>query len=363
MYTENAYIMWLNSLIDISVANRHRLLDHFGSAEAVWSAPSADVSRVAGINSDVMYKIVRTKSGEYIEKLLNSCEKAGARFITYNDDEYPEILREIYDWPIGYYIIGEMPKSDVNIAVVGSRTCTEYGRETAYKISRQLAQNGIPVISGMAEGIDGCAHRGALDGGGKTIAVMGTGIDICYPSVHTQLRSEIIQNGCIISEFPPGVHGTVYTFPARNRIISGLSNGVAIIEAALKSGSLITANIALDQNRDVFAVPGNINSKFSRGTNALLKDRAYILTSAEDIFDVYNIDKKKKSKKQKNTNNLTEPNEKSVYDAIDIVPQSVEELAAKTGLDTSTLQSTLMMLEINGHIKKMSGQRYIRNQY
>ncbi|MBQ9518375.1 MAG: DNA-processing protein DprA [Firmicutes bacterium] len=362
MYTENAYIMWLNSLIDISAANRRRLLEHFGGAKAVWDASSADVSRVAGINSDTMYKIMRTKTGDTIEKLLKGCEKAGARFVTYKDEEYPDILREIYDWPIGYYIIGEMPDTLYNTAIVGSRTCTEYGRETAYQISKQLAQNGVNIISGMAEGIDGCAHRGALDGGGKTVAVMGTGIDICYPSVHTALRNDIIKNGCIISEFPTGMHGTAFTFPARNRIISGLSRSVAVIEAAERSGSLITANVALDQGREVFAVPGNINSKFSKGTNGLIKQGASVLTSADDILSVYGIDKKKKTKREKNTNNFTEPNEKSVYDAIDIVPQSVEELAAKTGLDTSTLQSTLMMLEINGHIKKMSGQRYVRNQ-
>ncbi|MBR6401374.1 MAG: DNA-processing protein DprA, partial [Firmicutes bacterium] len=296
MYGEKHYLMWLNSLVQMSVKMRHRLLGAFGSAQAVWNASSADISRIVELGSDDLYKLICSRKTESIDKLYMGMEKAGARFVSILDEEYPENLRQIYDSPIGYYIMGEMPKAEYMIGVVGSRRCTEYGMTASYELGKYLAQNGIAVVSGMAEGIDGYAHQGALDGGGPTIAVMGTGIDLCYPTSHRALKSRIVQNGCVISEFPPGMHGSGITFPARNRIISGLSNGVAVMEAAARSGSLITADFALDQGRTVFALPGNITSKYSKGTNTLIKNGAEVLTEPEDILRFYNIDIKKKIK-------------------------------------------------------------------
>lgn len=213
----------------------------------------------------------------------------------------------------------------------------------------------------MAEGIDSSSHCGALDGGGKTIAVMGTGIDICYPKYNRKLRDRIIENGCILTEYPPGVHGTPFTFPRRNRIISGLSQGVIVVEAAKRSGSLITVTHALDQGRDVFAVPGNITSAHSMGSNNIIKDGAEVLLSADDILNYYNIKKTEKKSRKKPELSL-DKSEKSVYDYIDLVPQSIEELAVKTGMGTSELQSTLTMLELEGAVQKLSGQRYVRSQ-
>ena len=360
MQGENHYLMWLNSLIQISVKNRHRLIDRFGSAEAVWYASSAEISSIAELDSDNMYKLVCSKQQDNIDTLYRDMEKAGARFITYLDEDYPEALLQIHDYPIGLYVLGEIPDNEYKIGIVGSRNCTEYGMTASYELGKFLAKNDIAVVSGMAEGIDGYAHKGALDGGGLTVAVMGTGIDVCYPKIHRALKQRIVQNGCVLSEFPPGIHGNAFTFPARNRIISGLSQGVAVIEAAARSGSLITADFALEQNRDVFALPGNITSKYSKGTNNLLKSGAQVLTAPEDILEFYNIDIKKQKKNIKILNNSLAPNEKLVYDCIDLVPQSVEEIAAKTKLQTSVLQSTLAMMEINGHVKKLNGQRYVR---
>ena len=360
MRDENHYLMWLNSLVQVSVKNRHRLLDVFGSAKDVWNASSADVSRIAELNSDNLYKLVRSKDDENMDELYRGMEKAGARFVTYLDEEYPEALKSISDYPIGFYIIGEMPRREYMIGVVGARSCSEYGMSVSYDIGKCLAKYDIVTVSGMAEGVDAYAHKGALDGGGKTIAVMGTGIDMCYPRGHVKLKAQIAENGCVISEFPPGTHGSSYTFPARNRIISGLSKGVAVIEAAKKSGSLITADFALEQGRTVFALPGNINSRLSVGTNALLKNGAEIITQPEDIPSFYNIDIKKKEKNKKILNNSLAPNEKLVYDCIDLVPQSAEFVAAQTGLSASETQSTLAMLEIKGLVQRMSGQRYKR---
>ena len=360
MQDETLYLMWLNSLVQVSVKNRHRLLEVFGSAKAVWNASSAHVSRIAELNSDNLYKLVRSKDDENMKELCEGMEKAGARFITYLDEEYPESLKNIPDYPIGLYIIGEIPKQEYKIGVVGARSCTEYGMGASYEIGKCLAKYDIVTVSGMAEGVDAYAHKGALDGGGKIIAVMGTGIDLCYPRGHTKLKQQIAQNGCVISEFPPGTHGSSYTFPARNRIISGLSKGVAVIEAAKKSGSLITADFAMEQGRTVFALPGNINSRLSVGTNMLLKNGAEVITQPEDIPAFYNMDIKKKEKNKKILNNSLAPNEKLVYDCIDSVPQSAEYIHAQTGLSASEVQSALTMLEIKGLVQGMSGQRYKR---
>ncbi len=361
MYSENNYIMWLNSLLQINIKQRTKLYEHFGSAEAVWHANSREICHVSGIDSKDMYNIVlKQKNNEYMDSLISDAEKARSRFITRNDNEFPDLLKEIYDCPLGLYIIGQFPKEEPKISIVGSRNCTEYGSSVAYNISKELAKSGVVVVSGMAEGIDSYAHKGAIDGGGKTVAVMGTGIDVCYPRSNRALREKIIQNGCIISEYPPGTRGTAFTFPQRNRIISGLSKGVAVVEAAKRSGSLITVRHAIDQNRDVFVVPGNITSYSSVGCNTLIKEGAEPLLSADDILESYNI-KKEVPKKAIIPDDSVTADEKTVFECIDLVPQSVEELAAKTGFETRTLQGILLTLELNGLIAKLSGQRYVRS--
>lgn len=361
MYSENNYMMWLNSLIQIGLKQRSKLIEIFGSAEAIWNAPSKEIRTAAGMNHSSMYNLTVTQHDDaYMEKLLRETEKANARFICRSDSEFPDILKEIYDCPLGLYIIGTFPQQKHKIAVVGSRNCTEYGASAAYNISRQLAENDIVIISGMADGIDSYAHKGALDAGARTIAIMGTGIDLCYPTANRALRDRIAESGCIISEYPPGMRGTAFTFPQRNRIISGLAEGVIVAEAAKRSGSLITAAMALEQGRDVFAVPGNITSKMSTGCNELIKNGAVPLLSANDILEYYNIEKPKKVKPEAVQNTLLTSEEQSVFKHLSTDPMSVEEIAQKTGMETKDLQGILTMLEINGHITKLSGQRYIR---
>lgn len=361
MNEENLYIMWLNAIIELNPKQKEDLITAFGSAKAVFEANSHDIKSKININSDDLYKITSAKTKQPPEKHYEDLVKSGSRFISYLDNDYPYLLSEIPCKPLGLYIIGDMPTQEYKIAIVGSRRCTEYGHTVSYNIAKKLVQSDICIVSGMAEGIDSSSHNGALDGGGKTIAVMGTGIDICYPKYNRKLRERIIENGCILSEYPPGVHGTPYTFPRRNRIISGLSQGVIIVEAAKRSGSSITVNHALDQGRDVFAVPGNITSAHSIGSNQMIKDGAIVLLSADDVLDYYNIKKNEKKNKNKPKPSLDET-ENSVYNYIDLVPQSIEELAAKTGMDTSELQSTLTMLELDGAVQKLSGQRYVRSQ-
>lgn len=365
MYDENSYILWLNSIFQISAKKKHELLEYFGSAANIWCAPSGSVRNTGILEPEEMHKLFTHKnSDEYIEKLLIDKEKTGADFIAYNDSRFPELLACIPDSPIGFYILGTLPESKHYFGMVGSRRCTEYGASVAYNISRELVKRDVVIVSGMADGIDSYAHKGAIDGGGKTVAVMGTGIDLCYPTSNRAIKERIIQNGCVISEYPPGTNGTAFTFPVRNRIISGLSQGIAVVEAARRSGSLITAGLALDQGRELFAVPGNINAPSSAGTNDMLKKGANVLTEANDVFQCLGIkkpvSKNIKEKSAKASDTALEGNEKKLCDVIDTVPRSVDELAALTGLEARVLQSTLAMLEIDGLITKMSGQRYVR---
>ncbi len=363
MYTENDYLMWLSCILSLGVGRANYLLQYFGSAEEIWRASSKELSEKFNISEKVLHKMVETKNEELMEKRLEKLEHLGIKFIGISEKEYPYMLKEIQEPPIGIYVIGELPKEEVpKVSIVGSRRCSPYGSDVAYKFSKELAEKGIVVISGMAEGIDSVAHRGALDGGGETIAVFGNGADICYPAFNGELKKRIIKSGCVISEYPPGIKPQPYYFPARNRIISGMSLATIVVEAKEKSGTLITVGQALEQGRDVFAVPGNITNERSRGTNELIKQGAYVLTKTEDILDVLGIEANQNNKI--NNKKLEVPlatDEKLVYDCISSEPISVDELIIKTGKEIGKLQYILTLLEIKGVVQKVSGQRYIRS--
>lgn len=281
------------------------------------------------------------------------------KIIKKNSKEYPIILKEITNTPKQLYVRGQLPKNDsLNFAIVGTRAATEYGKALAFKIAQELSEIGFTIISGLALGIDAQAHRGALEGGGKTIAVLGSGIndDSIFPKENLKLAQKIIASGgAVISEYEPESGPEIWYFPERNRIISGLSLGVLVVEAPEKSGALITARMALEQNREVFAIPGSIFQKNSLGTNRLIKDGAKMVTSVDDILEELNLVYLKNSKEKKEKEKLTSE-ERLILSLIEKEPIYIDKICETTKLPASQALSIVSMLEIQGAIKNIGGK-------
>jgi DNA processing protein len=279
------YWIALKSIAGVGNITFPALVDKFGSLPAIFAAPISKLNEIPGISKNIAAAIVGFNNWGKVKAELELIDKYEIKIITYQDELYPAKLMNIYDRPPFLYVRGNLNKNDINIAVVGSRLASTYGKYTTEKISRELALKGLTIVSGMARGIDSVAHRGALTAHGRTIAVLGSGLDVIYPPENKKLFTDIIQNGAVISEFPPGTPPLSANFPTRNRIISGMSYGVVIVEAGEKSGSLITARLALEQGREVFAVPGSIDSAGSRGTNKLIKQGAKLIENIDDILE------------------------------------------------------------------------------
>lgn len=284
-YENYKYWIALKSIDGIGNSSFQPLLDHFRSPARVFSSSINELMSIPGISKKSAEAIVSFKDWDKIHRQLDAFDKTAIHIITCQDDLYPPNLLNIYDRPPFLYVLGRLEKEDIPLAIVGSRQASTYGKFTTERLSRELAQKGITVVSGLARGIDSCAHRGALSVQGRTIAVLGSGLDVIYPPENNKLFNAIAQNGAIISELPLGTQPLPYHFPARNRIISGMSYGVLVVEAGEKSGSLITARLAMEQGRDVFAIPGTIDSASSRGTNSLIKQGAKLIENIDDIFE------------------------------------------------------------------------------
>ncbi|MDP3016791.1 MAG: DNA-processing protein DprA, partial [Deltaproteobacteria bacterium] len=280
------YWLALNFVPGVGAVFIKRLLDRFQTPEAVFQASMKELLEVEGLGVKVASEIRKGPSEQAVKNELSSLEKSGGRIITLKDEVYPPRLRDIYDPPALLYLKGELKKEDeLAVSIVGSRKTTPYGRWITEKISQTLVRYGVTIVSGMARGVDSVAHWGAISGGGRTLAVLGCGVDVVYPPENRNLFSKIIEQGAVLSEFPMGSPPEGGHFPKRNRIISGLSMGVVVVEAGPDSGSLITANYALEQGREVFAIPGNVGADGSRGTNRLIKDGAKLVESSEDILE------------------------------------------------------------------------------
>ena len=289
-------------------------------------------------------------------------EENGIKFISLENCEYPKSLKEISSPPVGIYIKGKLPKEDFNfVSIVGSRKVTNYGSLICEDISSKIARKGVVVVSGMAYGIDSIAHRSCLENGGKTIAVLGCGVDVCYPRSNESLYRKILENGCVISEFPIGQRPERHLFPIRNRIIAGLSKVIVVIEAGKKSGTLITAKKAIEYDKVVMAVPGNLTSKNSEGCNLLIKNGSKCLTCVEDVFEELDF---KESSQLKNYEKEIIPlaeKEKIVYSCISYEPISFDEIALKLDISVREVMSIITFLELKQLIKKVSGQKVIKN--
>lgn len=355
------YWLWLTSIDLFNHKNIRTIMNYFSSAEEVWKA-STSLLISTNISSRYIQKILDSKDENKLENKLLLLEKRKVKYISIDNKEYPEQLKNIYDYPYGFYLKGNLSNKR-NIAIIGSRKCSDYGANVTLDLSEQLAKNDITIVSGMAKGIDSFAHKGALQSNIKnsTIAVLGCGIDVCYPKENYELMNKIIENGAVISEYPLGTQPHAAFFPQRNRIISGLSEAVIIVEAAQKSGSLITADLALEQGKEVFAVPGNITSSLSQGTNNLIKQGASIVTSYKDIIENLglngNIDFSNKLEKINNEDFLA-PEEKLVYDCIRLEAKDIDSIFNEVNISINKLQYILTMLELKGYITKSSSQLY-----
>lgn len=363
---EKLCALWLNRMPGIGAALAHALLKHYGSFTAVHEADIREL-RQTGILGEGQLTIWERcdPSLDKVGTELKEMEESGIRCVVRTDPDYPKRLTTIANPPITLYVKGRLPDDDrPSAAIVGARGCSAYGRQEADFFGGFLAGYGVQVISGMAYGIDAAGHKGALEGGGDTYAVLGCGVNICYPPSNYRLFDEIQKNGGIISTYPPGTAPRGPHFPARNRIISGLSDLVIIIEAKRKSGSLITADFALEQGREIFALPGRRTEPLCEGCNRLIRVGAGIITCPEDVLDALHISHGLENGEDAHPAAVTAPalvkSEKMVYSAIDLHLRSLEEIISRTGLSSAACLQALIHLEMMGLIAQPDNQYYIR---
>ncbi|OIN97870.1 DNA-protecting protein DprA [Candidatus Desantisbacteria bacterium CG_4_10_14_0_8_um_filter_48_22] len=366
---ENEKTAWVAlNMAGIGSGKLKNLLQFFGSPEGILGRSAGDLGKTEGIGEETARRISGFADGKAAKRELEKAEKTGVRVMIAADKDYPFLLSQIYDPPIVLYVKGKLLEQDRNaVGIVGSRRPSIQGRLNAEKLGTELASRGFTVVSGMARGIDTAGHRGALSAKGRTIAVMGSGLDVVYPPENKGLMDEISRSGAVISEFPFGTKPDRQNFPRRNRVVSGLSLGVVVVEAGEKSGALITAGFALEQGREVFAVPGNVNLPTTKGCHQLIRDGAKLVEKVEDILEELNTDsvsvsacqrvnEKEKASKQLPLNN----EEAKIYELISGEPVYIDELAKQAGTESYKLSQVLVNLEIRGLIKQLPGKYYVK---
>jgi DNA processing protein len=359
---ENYYWIGLKGVPGIGNVVFRRLLEHFDTPEAVLKAPPSSLSGIRGVSPAIIENIQHGAWCRFAEEECRKLEASSARLATYTSSEYPKSLFEIPDPPPFLYVKGVLDSCDRSIAIVGSRRATSYGLLITGKLSEALASHGVCVVSGMARGVDTAAHKGALLAGGRSIGVLGCGVDSIYPPENRKLFEEMALKGCLVSEFPLGTLPLAENFPRRNRIISGLSSGVLVIEAAEKSGSLITAQYALEHGRDVFAVPGNITFATSRGSNRLIKQGAKLVDCVEDILEELPGNSLTSAetplfRPPPRTFALT-PKEAAIYELLARSPLHIDDIISQTELTAAEVSSMLLHLELKGAVTPLPGTHY-----
>ncbi|HTS17236.1 MAG TPA: DNA-processing protein DprA [Verrucomicrobiae bacterium] len=371
MISREAYIA-LNMVDGVGPIRVRALLERFREPQAILSATKSELMQVEGVGEEVARSITGWREKVDLDAELQRIEKAGVKVVTREDADYPKNLREIYDPPIVLYAKGAFAERDaLSIGIVGSRRTTLYGQDMARKLAYQLGRVGVTVVSGLARGIDSAAHQGTLQAKGRTVAVIGCGIDIVYPAENDKLAQEIVEKGgAVVTEFPFGVKPDKQNFPMRNRIISGWSLGVVVVEANLKSGALITAGQAAEQGRQVFAVPGRADSILSRGTNKLIKDGAKLTEDAEDVLSEFeyllpkrateSVEAEPEGPGTKPALRLSELEEK-VMAQVGRDETAIDEIIRASGLTTACVSATLLALEMKRLVRQLPGKLYVRN--
>ena len=339
-----------------------RLLESFGSPEGIFSAAAKELAKIPGIREKTISFITTQARHLDISSQLRWIKENKIKLLTPADAGYPPNLINIYDPPFLLYVKGELKEEDEKaVAIVGTRRCTIYGKITARRLARDIARQGITIVSGMARGIDTAAHQGALEVSGRTVAVLGCGLDIVYPRENRKLMEEISRSGAVISEFPPGTRPEARNFPRRNRIISGLSLGVVVVEAPSHSGALITADFALEQGREVFAVPGNISGPYSKGTNRLIKEGAKLIEKDSDVLEELNLFFSGENEPQKSLLDLSEE-EKEVFQQLSQELRHIDELIKECSFPPGKVGEILMKLQIKGLVRELPGKMFVANQ-
>lgn len=361
---EHFYWIALRSVNGVGPVLFRRLLERFGTAEAVFAATPAELQGVKGVTPATVAGIADDSCRRFAEEECSRIERHGFRLLTFLDADYPRRLFEIGDPPPLLYLRGQIPLWDPAVAVVGARRATRDGLRNAERLSRELAEGGVTVVSGLARGVDTAAHIGALAGGGCTVAALGCGVDLDYPPENRKLAEQIAGNGCIISEFPLGTQPLAEHFPRRNRIISGLSRGVLVVEAVEKSGSLITARYALEQGREVMAVPGSISTAACRGSNRLIKEGGQLVDSVTDILDCCRISRTvadlpllAEPQPLRVLHNLT-PREAAIYELVARGPRHLDEIIQALELTAAEVSAMVLALELKGALQQLPGSYY-----
>jgi DNA processing protein len=357
--SERQYWVGFNIVKGIGPARVRLLLETFGSLGEAWRAGAADL-KAAGLKGRPLDNLLEARRTLDLAAEMERLDKAGGAALTWEDTDYPPRLLTIDLPPPVLYVRGSLDEADdLALAIVGTRRASAYGRQVTHELAAQLARNGVTIVSGLAKGIDGEAHRAALEAGGRTIAVLASGVDIVYPAEHRGLAHEISQQGALVSDYPLGTNPEAGNFPPRNRIISGLAMGVLVTEAGIKSGALITSNYALEQGRDVFAVPGNITAKGSDGTNMLIQEGAHAVRSAQDVLEALNLSSAIDYVEARETL-PADPTEAKLLAELDEGALHVDELGQRCGLPIAQVSSTLVMMELKGMVRQVDSMTYAR---
>lgn len=357
------YAYWLCNIAGIGNIKIKALLSEFKTAKGVYDASENEIKRfIKGIQTvrftgfDAQ-KVVESRQDTYIYDGYFNMKKKGILFTYPGRIDYPKRLNQIYDAPQILYYKGHLPDESPSVAIVGTRNCSVYGRQMAFMLGKELAGAGVQVISGLAAGIDTHGHNGAIASDGRTFAVLGSGVDVCYPISNIELYSNILEKGGILSEFTPGSEARPGHFPLRNRIISGLSDVVIVVEAKKRSGSLITVEAALDQNKEIMAVPGRVGDTLSEGCNYLIKQGAHMLVESTDVLDLLGMNNLNKNKKN---NFVLASEEEKVYGSICLNPKSIHNIIEETGFDSAKVSQILLNLELINLVEEVSKNYYVR---
>lgn len=362
-HSEHALWLALTRIKGLGCISFKKLASHFADPTDSLSATRAELSEIEGLDRTVIDGLLAFREWEEVEREIRRANEAGVRIIPFSSAVYPTRLRTIADPPPCLYVKGEIrAEDDKAVAVIGTRSASDYGRRVTHDLCRGLASLGFTVVSGMARGIDGVAHDTALKSGGRTIAVLGSGVDRAYPPEHQKLYHRISENGAVISELPIGARPLSFNFPARNRLISGLSIGVVVVEATEKSGSLITAGLAVEQGREVFAVPGQVGSSRSRGAHRLIRQGAKLVESVEDILEEIAPQLVALNRHPATAVRTlpvdTQPEARKIFDLLQERSLHIDEVIEASGLSTSRVSQILLELELQGFLKQLPGQRY-----
>lgn len=352
-----AYWVGFNLVKGIGAIRLKQILDFYGSLDVAWDSPASGLL-AAGLPQKVTENFAQVKKQVDLGRVMENISSQNIRVMTWEDSDYPRRLKEINQAPPLLYIKGAINvEDDWAVAVVGTRRVTPYGRQVAAEIARFLAQNGVTVVSGLARGVDAVAHSSALQAGGRTIAVLGNGVDVVYPPEHRKLSDEILQSGALISDYPVGTPPESQNFPPRNRIISGLSLATIVVEASEKSGALITAEFAVDQGREVFAVPGSIMAAQSAGTNRLIEQGARPLLKMSEILDVLKLDRLPEMRETRRVMPASEY-EKKILKVLNQEPSHIDDICQLSGLPINEVSATLTMMELKGMVNSVGGMNY-----